>query len=194
MFVSRIVKVGLDLVLCVANLLGCYNNVLDYSEKREVRHPEAVGTPEYITYESIDWDNVQMYLDKNHSGLTVEHVEEKIYSGYTDYVCIIRGVDSLTFREKIELAGELYENLGIEPRIAELQAPAKSTLGHNALERPGDTNLDCEVNILDVISVNKFILGAKTLDKTEEKNADLNGNGSPDSEDSLAILKDVLES
>jgi hypothetical protein len=27
MFVSRIVKVGLDLVLCVANLLGCYNFV-----------------------------------------------------------------------------------------------------------------------------------------------------------------------
>ena len=40
MFVSRIVKVGLDLVLCVANLLGCYKYIVMF---RSV-HPKTQMT------------------------------------------------------------------------------------------------------------------------------------------------------
>ena len=61
------------------------------------------------------------------------------------------------------------------------------------MERPGDTNLDCEVDILDVIAANKNILGIAQLDKTGVKNADLNGDGAVDSDDSLAILKAALD-
>ena len=61
------------------------------------------------------------------------------------------------------------------------------------MERPGDTNLDCEVDILDVIAANKHILGVGTLDKTGLKNADMDGNGTADSADSLAILKAALD-
>lgn len=60
------------------------------------------------------------------------------------------------------------------------------------MERPGDTNLDGEVDILDVIAANKHILGVGTLDKTGLKNADMDGNGMADSEDALAILKEVI--
>lgn len=60
------------------------------------------------------------------------------------------------------------------------------------MECPGDTNLDCEVDILDVIATNKHILGVGTLDKTGVKNADMDGNGTADSADSLAILKAAL--
>ena len=42
----------------------------------------------------------------------------------------------------------------------------KTACAQNALERPGDTNIDCEVDILDVIATNKHILGVGTLDKT----------------------------
>jgi hypothetical protein len=40
--------------------------------------------------------------------------------------------------------------------------------------------------------VNKFILGVKELDNDAQENADINGNGQVESEDSLAILKAVL--
>jgi hypothetical protein len=60
------------------------------------------------------------------------------------------------------------------------------------MERPGDANLDCEVDILDVIAANKHILGVGTLDKTGVKNVDMNGNSTADSEDSLTILKAAL--
>ena len=37
-----------------------------------------------------------------------------------------------------------------------------------------------------------MILGVGTLDKTGLKNADMDGNGMADSEDALAILKEVI--
>ena len=60
------------------------------------------------------------------------------------------------------------------------------------MKHPGDANLDCEVDILDVIAANKNILGVGILDNTGLKNADMDGNGTADSADSLAILKAVL--
>ena len=45
MFVSRIVKVGLDLVLCVANLLGCYSKIptcKQYLKATLIRHFNSV--------------------------------------------------------------------------------------------------------------------------------------------------------
>lgn len=56
----------------------------------------------------------------------------------------------------------------------------------------GDSNMDGSVDIMDVIAVNKFILGVKELDNDAQENADINGNGQVESEDSLAILKAAL--
>ncbi|MBR2088347.1 MAG: dockerin type I repeat-containing protein [Oscillospiraceae bacterium] len=61
------------------------------------------------------------------------------------------------------------------------------------MKHPGDANLDCEVDILDVIAANKNILGIGILDNTGLKNADMDGNGTVDSADSLAILKAALD-
>ena len=58
--------------------------------------------------------------------------------------------------------------------------------------KQGDVNGDSDVNILDVIAVNKFLVGAKTLDEAAMKAGDINASGEPDSEDSLAILKMAL--
>ena len=73
-----------------------------------------------------------------------------------------------------------------------MDSGAAKLTGHNDMEKPGDANLDGENNILDVIAVNKCILGVGTLDKTGVKNADMNGNGTTDSGDSLAILNAIL--
>ncbi len=136
-----------------------------------------------------DWNAVQAYLDEHHPGCTVMKNLDGQWHLYT------APGTNLSYRQDLEFARELWDAFQIVPSVFEDKSEqTEIATGHNALEQPGDTNLDCEVNILDVISVNKFILGAKILDKTEEKNADLNGNGAPDSEDSLAILKDVLES
>jgi hypothetical protein len=76
--------------------------------------------------------------------------------------------------------------------IPESSEGGEAVTGRNAMERPGDTNLDCAVDILDVIVANKHILGVGMLDKTGMKNADMNGNGTTDPDDSLAILKTVI--
>ena len=99
----------------------------------------------------------------------------------------------MTARDEFMLAIELYQNLGISARFFEFNSASGSLVGHNAMERPGDTNLDCEVDILDVIAANKHILGVGTLDKTGLKNADMDKNGMADSADSLAILKAALD-
>ncbi|MBR4100357.1 MAG: endo-1,4-beta-xylanase [Oscillospiraceae bacterium] len=57
----------------------------------------------------------------------------------------------------------------------------------------GDVNCDGSVDILDVISLNKNLLGAMTLTKEGQKNADVNNDGSTSSADSLLIMKFVIK-
>jgi len=56
----------------------------------------------------------------------------------------------------------------------------------------GDANSDGTVNILDVITLNKAILGKDSLTPEQIKNADVNQNDVPDSTDSLTILKLIV--
>ena len=57
----------------------------------------------------------------------------------------------------------------------------------------GDLDRSGSVDIMDVILLNKFILGSKRLSKTVQKAADLNNDGNTDAVDSLLLLKQVLE-
>ena len=56
----------------------------------------------------------------------------------------------------------------------------------------GDANEDGKVDILDVIVVNKSLLGAMSLSNQGKLNADVNKNNKPDSDDALQILKHVV--
>ena len=47
-----------------------------------------------------------------------------------------------------------------------MDSGAAKLTGHNDMEKPGDANLDGENTIIDVIAVNKQILGVGMLDKT----------------------------
>ena len=150
-----------------------------------------------------DWEAIQAYLTEHYPGMTLESYEseEKIDRIDQDgnvniepLVCYrINGAEEMTVREKVELDCELWEKFGISTRCGFLESTGAPVTGHNALEQHGDTNLDCEVDILDVIAANKHILGVGTLDKTGLKNADMDGNGTADAEDSLAILKAALD-
>ncbi len=57
----------------------------------------------------------------------------------------------------------------------------------------GDVNLDGMVDIMDVIALNRFLLGSGTLDKNAKSSADVDLNNQIDSTDSLNILKRVVE-
>ena len=57
----------------------------------------------------------------------------------------------------------------------------------------GDANGDSSVDIIDVITVNKSLMGSELIGEAEQLRADINGNGVPDETDSLIILKHVVE-
>lgn len=56
----------------------------------------------------------------------------------------------------------------------------------------GDCSLDGTVDIMDVILVNKFVLGCTKLTEAQQATADVDQNGNVDSTDSLMILKEVV--
>lgn len=57
----------------------------------------------------------------------------------------------------------------------------------------GDSNCDGEVDILDVIALNKYLLGSSKLSKQGEINANVDNSEKIDSTDSLNILKCVVK-
>ncbi len=57
----------------------------------------------------------------------------------------------------------------------------------------GDVNEDKNIDIMDVIAINKYLLGTSQLGKTAQQNADVDRDGTIDSTDSLNILKYVVE-
>ncbi|MBD5144133.1 MAG: cellulase family glycosylhydrolase [Ruminococcus sp.] len=57
----------------------------------------------------------------------------------------------------------------------------------------GDANLDGNVDILDIIAMNKNILGQKIMTKQELLNSDLNKNGMVEPEESLAVMKYIVK-
>ena len=59
--------------------------------------------------------------------------------------------------------------------------------------RCGDVNDDNEIDIMDVILVNKYLLGTAELSAQGKASADADANGIIDTTDSLLIIKYVVE-
>ncbi|MBQ4465201.1 MAG: cellulase family glycosylhydrolase [Oscillospiraceae bacterium] len=59
--------------------------------------------------------------------------------------------------------------------------------------RYGDVNQDETIDIMDVIALNKFLLGSTSLDETQKAAADVDLNEAIEATDSLNILKYVVE-
>ena len=56
----------------------------------------------------------------------------------------------------------------------------------------GDVNADGEINVMDVIAVNKYLNGAAELDADALRAADMNGDGEVNAADSLLLLKKMI--
>ena len=82
-----------------------------------------------------------------------------------------------------------YQQIPDEP-VTETKSETVASFEEYA---PGDVTGDNEIDIRDVILVNKAIFGKETLSDVQLRAADLNGNQMPDAEDSLAILKQVVK-
>ncbi len=89
----------------------------------------------------------------------------------------ITGYENSTAQNYAEKYGYQFESLGPAPE-PELD--------------PGDVNGDGKVSILDVISVNRAVLGKDTFTKMQVKAVDFNQNGRPDSEESLTMVKFIV--
>ncbi len=58
--------------------------------------------------------------------------------------------------------------------------------------RTGDADCNGTVNIVDVISINRAVLGKELLSDQGLANIDFNQNGKPDSEESLSVMKYIV--
>ena len=58
---------------------------------------------------------------------------------------------------------------------------------------PGDADLSGKVDILDVITINRTILGKEKMSEAALRNADLNKNNKPEFEESLAIMRYIVQ-
>ena len=143
----------------------------------------------------INIEKLKQYLQENHPGCDVVLNDDISFEELDDRTPVYHVTipDTMKAKEEFMLAVDLYQKFGIVGCLYPMDSSNTNYMvGQNALEQPGDTNLDCNLDILDVIAANKYILGISKLDKTGEKNADMNRNGTVDSEDSLEILKAVL--
>jgi len=75
---------------------------------------------------------------------------------------------------------------------SESEAQSESESGTETSVLLGDADNDGKVDILDVITINKALLGKDTLSPEGLANSDLNKNQKPDSDESLAILKFIV--
>jgi len=81
--------------------------------------------------------------------------------------------------------------VGSDPQPTE--EPEKPTEDNPDVSKlKGDADLSGKVDILDVITVNKAILGKEKLEGQALINADINGDGKPDASDSLSIMKAIV--
>ncbi len=56
----------------------------------------------------------------------------------------------------------------------------------------GDVNVDDEMNVLDCIVLNRHLLGGASLCDYAKLAADINENGTPDGDDALSIMKEIV--
>ncbi|MBP0973744.1 MAG: dockerin type I repeat-containing protein [Oscillospiraceae bacterium] len=135
------------------------------------------------TTEPVDWKAVEAYLAEHYPDLTM--TKDPSYP-------TIEGTGKMPLGKKAELRFELQGEFGIETIVSELCEDAETTVGQNALLKPGDITLDTDISIVDVIALNRNIMTGDPLCDTAKLNADINGNGAPDETDSLNLLKYIV--
>ncbi len=118
-----------------------------------------------------------MLCDALKSVTIPETVTDISYSAFYDVPVVLYGYEDTEAQYYAKDSGHEFVSLGA--------APEKEYI-------PGDASGDNKINILDVILVNKAVLGKEALSDAQVKAVDFNQNSKPDSEESLTILKYIV--
>lgn len=160
-------------------------------------------------------DNMTVSLGENNFTDEAEqqHRENAAYYGFPENwfrenkspleVYTLGGIVSFEFNRKAEETQTLKTNiingyrieLTIQNSDFAKEYPIQDigiVLPDGNMNKLGDVNLDGSVNIIDVISINKAILGKETLTEKQNLTSDANQNGIVDSSDSLMIMKEIV--
>ncbi len=97
---------------------------------------------------------------------------------------------SCDYAEAREKVTAFLEENGIDPNQVKVEIMEKAKELIPLLL--GDATGDESVNILDVIVLNKAAMGKENLTEEQLQAIDLNGNGKPDSGDSMTLLKYIV--
>ena len=150
------------------------------SSLTSVTIPESVTSIGYgafsdcssLTSVTIENPDCEIYDSRN----TISNGHDENYDGYFNGT--IYGYENSTAQAYTETYSYKFALIGSEPKTEEL--------------KQGDADGNGEIDILDVITINKAILGKENLSENGLKAIDFNGNGKPDSDEALTLLKYIV--
>ncbi len=149
-----------------------------------------------VTY-AVALDDSAYWVTQDGTFLTISG---KVNDGTADgtYAVEIKGIDRETYEGSQTPNTEIFiGNMNAEGAITDYTVTATAgsvVVGSEPVAEGlrGDADCNGKINILDVITVNKAVLGKEALSEQGLKNADLNGDGVPSSEESLMIMKKIV--
>ena len=117
---------------------------------------------------------------------------EPEYLGYIGDRKYIGIADYNTARTICKEVQSKYQIL-IEPEVLYPDTEETISIGkRDFTPTVGDVNLDGKIALDDTILIKKFDAGAVTLEETQKANADLDGNGTVDSNDAVQLMRFLL--
>ncbi|MBR1529523.1 MAG: dockerin type I repeat-containing protein [Oscillospiraceae bacterium] len=140
--------------------------------------------------DSLDLTLFRAAYDENWTPVTlpVENAVITINGKETEYRTDAEGKVTVTLENaESSIISAKSETLTLVPPVCIVSAEESS-----ADNLAGDADQNGTVNILDVITINKAILGKESLTEQGLANVDFNQNQKPDSDESLAILKYIV--
>ncbi|MDE5736800.1 MAG: dockerin type I repeat-containing protein [Oscillospiraceae bacterium] len=149
------------------------------------------SSPNMDGYAWITWANNQPYFQENSNILLVLVKLPETAQPNDDYY-----INYLTQSPLNEGKNHIWYNYGTKTNYA-TNGTITWTDGYIKITEdeeplPGDATLDGKVDIIDIIAINKAILGQKILTSLENKASDVDRNGIVDTTDSLNIMKFIV--